>query len=207
MKYDAIVLAGGTGKRAKLGFNKVLYKMKDGRTVLYHSCLPFINDHDCQNLIAVCNFELDFKDNKIIKVEGGKERYNSVLNGLSAVKSAYVLIHDGARPFLDIDDLNRLKEAIKKYDNAILAKKAIDTIKYVNDDLYIDKTIDRDHIYYALTPQGFKTSLIKEAYQNINLKGITDDASVMEKYGYKVKIVECLKDNKKLTLKEDFNDL
>ena len=103
MKYDAIVVAGGVGKRADLGFNKVLYRTRDGKTVLNHSCLNFINDDDCQKLIVVCNFELDFKCDKLVVVPGGKERYESVLNGLNEVTSDYVLIHDGARPFLDVD--------------------------------------------------------------------------------------------------------
>ena len=206
MKYDAIVVAGGVGKRADLGFNKVLYRMRDGKTVLNHSCLNFINDADCQKLIVVCNFELDFKCDKLVIVPGGKERYESVLNGLNEVASDYVLIHDGARPFLDVDDLERLKSNVEEYSCALLAKKAVDTIKYVSDG-FIDKTIDREHIYYALTPQGFKSELIKEAYKSVDLVGITDDASIVEKCGYKVKVVECKSDNRKLTLKEDFNNL
>ncbi len=71
----------------------------------------------------------------------------------------------------------------------------------------LNKTIDREHIYYALTPQGFKTDLIKDAYKSVDLIGITDDASIAEKCGYKVKVVECKSDNRKLTLKEDFNNL
>ena len=114
MKYDAIVVAGGVGKRADLGFNKVLYRMRDGKTVLNHSCLNFINDDDCQKLIVVCNFELDFKCDKLVTVPGGKERYESVLNGLNEVTSDYVLIHDGARPFLDVDDLERLKSNVEE---------------------------------------------------------------------------------------------
>lgn len=206
MKYDAIVVAGGVGKRADLGFNKVLYKMRDGKTVLYHACLNFINDPDCIKLIVVCNYELDFSDKKLFLVNGGKERYESVLNGLSQVDSDYCLIHDGARPFLDVDDLNNLKKAVEEYDCALLAKKAVDTIKYV-DDGFVNKTVDREHIYYALTPQGFKTTIIKNAYASCNLTGVTDDASVVERCGYKVKVIECLNDNRKLTLKEDFNNL
>ena len=106
---------------------------------------------------------------------------------------------------LDVDDLERLKSNVEEYSCALLAKKAVDTIKYVSDG-FIDKTIDREHIYYALTPQGFKSELIKDAYKSVDLIGITDDASIAEKCGYKVKIVECKSDNRKLTLKEDFNN-
>ena len=203
MKYDAIIVAGGVGKRADLGFNKVLFKMKNGKTVLENACSCFIEDDDCLKVIVVTNEDIKIASNKVNIVKGGKERYESVLNGLALVTSPYVLIHDGARPFLDIEDLNNLKEAVSKDNYAILAKKAVDTIKYVNDD-YIDKTIDREHIYYALTPQAFKSVDLKKAYENIDLRGITDDASIMEKYGYKVKIVESKRPNIKLTNKEDF---
>ncbi len=203
MKYDAIVVAGGVGKRANLGFNKVLFKMKNGKTVLENACSCFIEDNDCLKVIVVTNENIKIASNKVSIVKGGKERYESVLNGLALVTSPYVLIHDGARPFLDIEDLNNLKEVVSKDNYAILAKKAVDTIKYV-DDGYIDKTIDREHIYYALTPQAFKSDDLKKAYENIDLIGITDDASIMEKRGYKVKIVECKHSNIKLTNKEDF---
>lgn len=203
MKYDAIIVAGGVGKRADLGFNKVLFKMKNGKTVLENACSCFIEDDDCLKVIVVTNEDIKIASNKVNIVKGGKERYESVLNGLALVTSPYVLIHDGARPFLDIEDLNNLKEAVSKDNYAILAKKAVDTIKYVNDG-YIDKTIDREHIYYALTPQAFKSVDLKKAYENIDLRGITDDASIMEKYGCKVKIVESKRPNIKLTNKEDF---
>ena len=206
MKYDAIVLGGGIGKRADLGFNKVLYKMKNGKTVLNNACDIFLNDRDCEHVIVVCNFDIDFTNDKLLITGGGKERYESVLNGLKLVTSDYVLIHDGARPFLNKEDLDNLKNKVVKYDCALLTKKAVDTIKYVNDD-FVDKTIDREHIYYALTPQGFKSDLIKRAYASIDLKGITDDASVLEKLGYKVRIVECIHDNHKLTLKDDFRNI
>lgn len=71
----------------------------------------------------VCNFELDFKCDKLVTVPGGKERYESVLNGLNEVTSDYVLIHDGARPFLDVDDLERLKSNVEEYSCALLAKR------------------------------------------------------------------------------------
>ena len=206
MKYDAIVLGGGIGKRADLGFNKVLYKMKNGKTVLNNACDIFLNDEDCEHVIVVCNFDIDFINDKLIVTGGGDQRYESVLNGLKLVTSDYVLIHDGARPFLDKEDLDNLKDEVVKYDFALLAKKAIDTIKYVNDG-FVDKTIDREHIYYALTPQGFKSDLLKKAYSSIDLLGITDDASVLEKMGYKVRIVECNHDNHKLTLKDDFKNI
>ena len=206
MKYQAIVLGGGKGSRADLGYNKILYKMKDGRTVLEKSCDIFLNDDDCQKLIVVLNEELPFSNEKVINTQGGINRYDSVLNGLKLVDSEYVLIHDGARPFVTKDDINRLKTELASEDGAILVNKTVDTIKEVRDG-YITGTPQREYLYNALTPQGFKTEVLKEAYANVDFNGVTDDASVLEKYGKKVKIVEGSLNNRKLTSPEDFLDL
>ncbi len=203
MKYDAIVVAGGSGTRANLGFNKVLFKMKNGKTVLENACRLFIEDNDCINLIVVTNEDIFFDSSKVIVVRGGKERYASVKNGLEKVKSEYVLIHDGARPFLSKLDLENLKNNVLDNDGALLAYKSIDTVKYVEDG-FVSKTINRDNVYLALTPQAFKSDLLKKAYDTDNFENITDDASLFERCGYKVKIVIGSKDNKKLTNREDF---
>lgn len=206
MKYDAIVVANGHGTRANLGFNKVLFMMKNGKTVLENSCHLFIEDRDCERVIVVTREKVSFTSNKVIVVSGGKKRCNSVYNGLKYAQSDYVFIHDGVRPFLNKIDLEKLKEAIKKNDGAILAHPAIETVKYVNNK-FISKTINRDNIYCAMTPQAFKTKLIKKAYESIDLTDITDDASILEKEGYKVRIVSGSKQNVKLTNKEDFEDI
>lgn len=206
MKYDAIVVASGKGSRADLGFNKVLFVMKNGKTVLENSCHLFLEDEDCEKLIVVTNDEVPFKSDKLIIVNGGKERYLSVKNGLDKVDSEYVLIHDGARPFLNEFDLKKLKNSILGWNGAILATKATDTIKYVVDDV-VRKTLNREEIYYALTPQAFKTQVLKDGYTILNLEGITDDAQIAEKLGLDVKIVEGSKTNIKLTNKEDFENI
>lgn len=206
MKYDAIVVASGKGSRADLGFNKVLFVMKNGKTVLENACHLFLEDEDCNKVILVTNDEVPFNNDKLTIVEGGKERYLSVKNGLDKVTSEYVLIHDGARPFLNEFDLKRLKNSILGWNGAILATKATDTIKYVVDDV-IRKTLNREEIYYALTPQAFKSEVLKDGYKILNLEGITDDAQIAEKLGLDVKIVEGSKTNIKLTNKEDFENI
>jgi len=202
MKYDAIVVAGGKGNRANLGYNKAFFVMENGKTVLENSCHLFIEDKDCTKVIVVCNEELPFNNEKIEVVSGGKERKDSVQNGLSKVVSEYVFIHDAARPFLHKEMLEELKKEVIN-NSVILARKASDTIKLVID-LSIEKTIDRDLIYMAETPQCFKSELIKECYKKCEGINFTDDASLVESLGYEVKIVEDKYDNKKLTFKEDF---
>ena len=163
MKYDVVIVASGKGERAKLGYNKAFFKMKDGLTVLEHSSSLFINDEDCKNIIIVTNeenFSLVFSKNKVKLTTGGAERKDSVYNGLKLVESEYVLVHDVARPYLNNESLEELKKEIEKNGSAILAKKAIDTIKVVDGNKVV-KTLDRNTIYLAETPQGFKTEYLQ----------------------------------------------
>lgn len=206
MKYDAIVVAGGVGKRAGLGYNKVFFVMPEGCTVLEKACSCFLKDSDCQKLIVVCNEQLPFTATKLQLVAGGQERYDSVCNGLKACTAEYVLIHDAARPFLKEEDLAKLKAALRDNEGALLAMKAIDTIKQVKDG-YVEKTLDRNYLYQAATPQGFKRECLIACYKQADLQGITDDASVLEQAGYRVKVVECDRSNIKLTCNEDFTAL
>lgn len=206
MKYDVIVVAGGKGNRADLGFNKVLFKMANGKSVIENNIDIFLNDEDCQKIILVINEEIDFNNNKLILVKGGKERFDSVMNGLNEVSSEYVLIHDGARPFLNIKALEKLKNKLEEKDAVVLGKIASDTIKIINDDRVVE-TLNRNNIFIAETPQGFKTSLIKECYKNKDDNYYFDDASLVETLNHEVYIVIDEYNNKKLTSKEDFKNI
>lgn len=206
MKYDVIVVAGGKGNRANLGFNKVLFKMANGKSVIENNIDIFLNDKDCQKIILVINEEIDFNNNKLILVKGGKERFDSVMNGLNKVSSEYVLIHDGARPFLNIKALEKLKNKLEEKDAVVLGKIASDTIKIINDDKVVE-TLNRNNIFIAETPQGFKTSLIKDCYKNKDDNYYFDDASLAESFNHEVYIVIDEYNNKKLTSKEDFKNI
>lgn len=207
MKYDAIVVANGTGTRAELGFNKVFFVMNNNKTVLENACSVFINDNDCEHIIIVTD-EQDkvFKNEKIILVNGGPKRIDSVKNGLTKATSEYVFIHDGARPFLKKEDNDKLKNALMTYDGALLVSKNVNTIKLVKDGT-VEKTLNREQIYNALTPQVFKTNLIIDAYNIVALEDITDDSMVFEKMGHKVKAVEGEPTNIKLTTRKDFENI
>ena len=209
MFYDVVIVASGKGQRANLGYNKAFYKMKDGRTVLECSASLFIEDEDCKNIIVVTNeeyIEQVFKNDKVICTIGGKERRNSVENGLNLVQSEYVLIHDAARPFLNKLSLEELKKQLETSGACILARKATDTIKVVENNKII-KTLDRNSIYMAETPQAFKSDLLKKCYKESENIIFTDDASLVESLGYEVSIVEDKFNNKKLTNEMDFIDL
>ena len=206
MKYDAVVVAYGLGKRSGLKTNKVLFKMKNGKTVLENSCHLFIEDKDCNKVVVVTKGKVSFSSPKVVIVPGGKRRCDSVYMGLQEVESKYVLIHDGVRPYLSKTDLEKLKKSIAKNEGAILAHSAVETVKCVEKGT-VKRTINRDKIYCAMTPQAFKTDLIKKAYDKVDLNDTTDDASIFEKANYKVRIVEGSRKNIKLTNKEDFENI
>lgn len=208
MKYDAIVLAGGKGTRLDLGYNKVFYEMSNGKTVLENALKPFLRDKECENVIIAVSDE-DRKKIKIhpkmIFVSNGEERFFSVYNALMKTSSEYVMIHDGARPYITTEDIKNLKTTLEKEDACMLGKRAKDTIKVVEDG-YIVKTLDRNTIYMAQTPQCFKTVEILKAYEMgyRNKGSFTDDASVYEVYFHKpIRMVDATTSNNKITFKED----
>ena len=207
MNYDVIIVASGKGVRANLGYNKVFYEMKNGKRVLDCSIDLFKEDEDCKRIIVVTNKE-DFKyiDDAVIKVEGGDERKDSVFNGLKEVISDYVFIHDGARPFIRKENIEEIKNSLKDNDAVCLGSIALDTIKLIDGDDIVE-TIDRNKVFIAQTPQAFKTSLIKDCYEKCKDLLFTDDSSLVEFLGYKVKVVLNNFDNHKLTKEDDFSDL
>lgn len=209
MNYDVVIVASGKGQRAGLGYNKAFFKMKDGRTVIEKSASLFMEDPECKNIIVVTSkdcMDFVFEHEKLIKVLGGKERKDSVMNGLGKVTSDYVLIHDAVRPFLHKESLEKVKAKIEEKGAALLGKMAVDTIKIVDEDKVV-KTIDRKTVFQAATPQGFKSELIKWCYENCEDVNFTDDASLVESLGHDVYIVIDEYDNKKLTMHEDFENL
>lgn len=215
MKYTALILAAGKGTRTGLGYNKMFYMLKKyQQTVLEKTTELFKQDPRCGQIVIVTN-PTDMKNivmgkevGKIVHVNGGRRRCDSVFNGLMAVKESVVLIHDGARPWLDLETLDRLLAVMENEDAAILAVKMKDTIKTVKDG-YVDKTIDREQLMNAQTPQAFKTDLIIDAYQKIQCSEIdvTDDAQVLEVvYPHvKIKLVEGSYLNNKITTRDDIS--
>ena len=206
MNYSIVIVAAGDGIRSKLGYNKNFFKFDNGKTIIENTIDIFKDDEDCKEIVVVTKKENinDIEDNEKIKViEGGNTRKDSVYNGLKEVKQDYVLIHDGVRPFLRKESLDRLKESLKIHDAVILAHSVVETVKYVEDNKII-KTINRNNIFLAETPQAFKTTLILQAYEKASDKEFTDEAMLIEEIGEDVYIVVDEYPNPKLTKPEDF---
>jgi len=143
---------------------------------------------------------------KVIKiVPGGETRADSVLKGLKSlpVSTRLVAIHDGARPIVTPDDIDRVVTLAQKERAAMLARPATDTVKRVRDG-YILSTLERESLYYAQTPQAFQYDLILSAHEKRDEgNSITDDAILVEAQGFKVRVVEPENSNMKVTTPDD----
>ena len=218
MKNVAIVLAAGQGKRMQSKVQKQFLLIKD-KPVLYYTLSAFENSPVITDIILVtgkdeieyCQREIveKYDFNKVRKiVAGGKERYHSVHEGLQAVADTeYAFIHDGARPFVDNEIIERVYAAVKEHKACVVGMPVKDTIKIADEAGFAAQTPDRKKVWQVQTPQTFEFQLIKEAYEKLLIEepeGITDDAMVVETMtDHKVKLVEGSYRNIKITTPED----
>ncbi|MDO5391886.1 MAG: 2-C-methyl-D-erythritol 4-phosphate cytidylyltransferase [Eubacteriales bacterium] len=217
-KCTAIVLAAGQGKRMGSKIQKQFLEIQ-GRPVLYYSLVCFeasplieeivlVTGKDC---IEYCQKEIVDKYNlkKVVKITaGGRERYDSVYAGLLACENSdYVFIHDGARPFIDAQILERAFGAAKECGACAVGMPSKDTVKIADENGYVADTPDRKTVWTIQTPQVFAYDVIRQAHEEIRrgtMQGITDDAMVVEQQGkYRVKMVEGSYKNMKITTPED----
>ena len=216
-KYAAIVLAAGSGKRMNSQVHKQYLIIQD-RPVLYYSLKEFEDSAVDEIVLVVGKGAEEFCRREIVDkygiskvkaiVEGGKERYHSVFEGLKQTSDAdYVLIHDGARPFVNQDIIRRCMQEVQKYQACVVGMPVKDTIKIADEEGYAKQTPDRKNVWMIQTPQTFSYALIYEAYEEM-LKtedtAITDDAMVLERIkGKKSKLIEGSYRNIKITTPED----
>lgn len=203
MKTTAIITAGGTSSRFGTG-NKLLEKIY-GKEVIKYTIEAF-EKADVDEIIISANKsiipELSSMFNHKI-TEGGSTRQESVYNGLKAAGQCdFVLIHDGARPVITPEIINRTIDLVKEKNAVSVMTKTIDTIKEVQDGKII-KTIDRSKLYNTQTPQGFRYDLIMSAHEKLQGQNFTDDAGMLEALGYDVYIVDGSYKNIKITTRSD----
>lgn len=214
MEYHVVIPAAGTGKRMGMEKNKLLVPI-DEIPVLVHTLKIFENDNWCKSITLVIHKQDRAEISDLIEqfqlrkiaaiVEGGSERQQSVYKGLQQLQSeCIVLIHDGARPFVKQKYLHQLVEKANHYGGAVLAVPVKDTIKKVRN-RFVEETIDRSTLWSIQTPQAFQLHLIMNAHKKAEEDGYigTDDASLLERFGGKVVVVEGDYENFKITTPED----
>ncbi|WP_409252511.1 2-C-methyl-D-erythritol 4-phosphate cytidylyltransferase [Bacillus sp. SCS-153A] len=214
MKYQVIIPAAGQGKRMKAGKNKLLLEL-EGRPILIHTLEVFEEDPDCEEIILAVHpgdketleeLAERYGISKLKKMAiGGKERQDSVYNALQTIQDAkIVLVHDGARPFIARNVIKELVQQAILRGAAIAAAPVKDTIKRAADGI-VEETIERSSLWQVQTPQAFHMQLLMDAHIKAELEGFTgtDDASLVERLGEEVGIVESDYDNIKITTPED----
>lgn len=209
MKFSAIITAGGTSSRFG-NTNKLLEKVHS-KEVIVHTVDSFLAVQEINDIIICANVsimeilkEIFNGQDKIRIIEGGKTRQESVFNGLKECKDCdYVLIHDGARPMITPEIINKAILIVQDKKALTVATKTTDTIKQVDENLKIIKTIDRNSLWNTQTPQAFEYKLILEAHKKLQGLDFSDDAGMLESLGEDVYILEGDYKNIKITTQSD----
>jgi len=213
MSYQVIIPAAGIGKRMNAGKNKILLLLED-IPVFIHTLQIFQQDEQCKSIALAIN-PADEEDVKALVeqyhltkvkhiVHGGTERQYSIYNAFLAIEpKGIVLVHDAARPFVTKGEIHALVEKALETNAAVLGVRVKDTIKRAH--TFIEETINRESLWAIHTPQAFQYEILKKANEKaVEDKFLgTDDASLVERLGQAVYIVEGSYDNIKLTTPED----
>jgi len=212
---SAIIVAAGKGTRMGSEMPKQ-YMTIAGKTILDTTLYKFEKSNEIDEIILVVNKEdLDYVNSEIAisydkithVIPGGKTRTESVFEGIKAVRNdcGILLIHDGVRPFVSYNLISTRIENAFLYKACIPVIDIVDTIKEVSKGGFVQKTLDRTQLKSVQTPQSFDFDTIRECYFNAVMEDetFTDDASIVEYYGYKVKTIEGLPRNIKITTSLD----
>ncbi|MDD4843310.1 MAG: 2-C-methyl-D-erythritol 4-phosphate cytidylyltransferase [Anaerotignum sp.] len=211
-----MIVAAGKGKRMGTQISKQ-FLLLDGKEILAHTVGRFEQFSKIQEIVLVSGRN-DLEEVRAMVrsygwrkvtaiVVGGKERQDSVRCGLNALskQTEIVLIHDGVRPFVTEEMINSSIDAALKYGGCVLGVQAKDTLKICDQNGFVLETPERSSIWHIQTPQTFRRECIDKAYEKAEQEGFlgTDDASVAEFAGMKVKVIQGSYQNIKITTKED----
>lgn len=224
----AIVLSAGQGKRMGASVQKQYIELQ-GKPIIYYTLSVFQKSDIIDDIILVVGKgQINYVQEEIVRkyhftkvktvVEGGHERYASVWQGLKAreydkyyenIQDGYVFIHDGARPFVDEEMLERAYDTVRKYKACVAGMPSKDTIKLINEEQFAVTTPERKYVWSVQTPQVFEKTLIFEAYARLmeeECVHVTDDAMVVEQMMHlPVKLFEGSYENIKITTPEDLD--
>ncbi|WP_081869738.1 2-C-methyl-D-erythritol 4-phosphate cytidylyltransferase [Endozoicomonas numazuensis] len=212
-RFWAIVPAAGVGRRMQSDIPKQYLEIH-GRTLMEHTLERLLDFTVLEKLIVVIGAEDEYytdiellRDSRILLVQGGSERYHSVLNGLKALSELadaedWVMVHDVARPCIRHADLEWLVKQLSDHTvGGLLGIPVRDTMKRTSSVGEVTETVDRDALWHALTPQMFRMKLLYDALKKAldDEMPVTDEASAIEHSGFKPLMVEGHGDNIKVT--------
>lgn len=210
MKTTAIIVAAGSGSRFNSETPKQFLEI-EGKPVVVHAIERFVASASVDEIVLVVTgdrvdgFSTDRFEKLKAVVTGGDSRAESVFNGLNAVSrdTAIVAVHDGARPLVTVDEIERTITKAKQTGAACLVAPVTDTIKSIRGD-EIAATLDRSKLRRALTPQAFGIEVLRKAFEGVELdESVTDECYLVERLGHPIAIVEGSPRNIKVTHAED----
>lgn len=208
MQEYAIIVAGGTGSRMKSEVPKQFITIHN-KAILLHTIEKFVAYNPNIKIIVCCHKDFIIKANELTEktsfssqikiVEGGETRFHSVKNGLNTIDDlkAFVGIHDAARPLVSLDTLQRCFSGAKEKGNAVPVVSLSESIRQIVGESSAAE--DRNRFRIVQTPQCFSVALIKKAFETEYSNMFTDDATVAEKMGLKINLVEGNPENIKIT--------
>ena len=209
--FDLILLMAGKGLRVGLEYNKIKYEI-DGIPLYKYALNEFLKSKNLNKVILVVSEEeyqeflsnTEFQNDKYVICIGGAERQDSVKNGLLHVSSDYVLVHDGARANIKLDEIEKVYEACTHYAVAALGVHEQNAIKRVENGFIVD-SIDRDNVFCMQTPQGAKASLLKDALEKIDVHVYDDVEAIKKVFNKDAYLVLGRPDNIKVTTSTDLS--
>lgn len=211
MKKVAVVVAGGSGSRMQSDIPKQ-FLLLGGKPLLIHTLTVFrrfapeielilaLPAREIEHWQMLCN-KFGFGEAHTI-VEGGKTRFHSVKNALYEVENQSIVgVHDGVRPLVSTETLRRCYQTAEEHGNALPVADIFESVRKTEGDTSV--SVNRDQYKIVQTPQVFRAELIKQAYEQAFRESFTDDASVAEAYGVKIRIVKGNRENIKITTPHD----
>ena len=210
-KAAAIIVAAGEGKRMR-GVDKVFAPLL-GESVLVRATRPFQECKLIDQIVVVVSGENENHCRRLITSKewskvtdiclGGKRRQDSVAAGLELLRNYdWVVIHDGARPLVTVDLIERGLKAVRETGAAVAAVNVNDTIKVTDENEIVSQTLLRQNLRAIQTPQVFRLDLLQLAHRQ-HFTDVTDDAAMLEKMGHKIKLFTGSYDNIKITTPDD----
>ncbi|MFT4177329.1 MAG: 2-C-methyl-D-erythritol 4-phosphate cytidylyltransferase [Luteolibacter sp.] len=203
----AILVAAGSSRR--MGFDKLAAEL-NGMPVLKRTILALAAADSIASIVVVCPLDRwenlgPFQISKpLIRVDGGKERQDSVAAGLAALGAdvSHVAVHDGARPLVSAIDIDRCVASAYEHRAASLSRRVTETLKRSTPGDFSESAVSRENLWFMETPQVFELSLLHEAYAALD-SPVTDEVSAVERLGVRVKFVESTHPNLKITTPGD----
>lgn len=213
-KVTAIILVAGNSTRYGQNRNKN-FEVINERTVLSYSLNEFDKNQYIDNIIIAVKEDEMQRVEKIVNAEntiknvnlviGGNSRKESVYNCITATDSDIVIIHDGARPLIKKEYINKCIESMDKFEGVTIGVKSKDTIKITDDNGIVIDTTKRSNTWIIQTPQCFNRNILLKMHEKYMNEEVTDDCGLLEMDNYKIKIIEGDYTNIKITTFGDLN--